>query len=137
MTTGEALKRFRKRFGLSQKHAATVAGVHLTTYQKYEYDEFVPPVTSIENLADEFGVSTDYLLGRTDNPRLQTIEDNPPALSSDFINKLIFETRIDHAEKLAKVGNKIDEPAIEYADLLLRNYHRALMPKLIEGGVRL
>ena len=104
MTTSEGLKRFRKRFGLSQKKAAEVAGVHLTTYQKYEYDEFVPPITSIINLADEFGVSIDYLVGRSDTPETDFFAGSHKITNTDFLDKIIFDARLNHAERLAQAA---------------------------------
>ena len=38
-------------------------------YQSYELGEKEPGLGSINKLADYFEVSTDYLLGRTDNPK--------------------------------------------------------------------
>lgn len=54
----------------------------------------------------------------------------------DFLDKIILEARIDHAERLSQANGKVDDPAIEYADLLLRYYHRALLQKLTESGIK-
>ena len=67
MTYADALKRFRKDFNLTQKQAASAAGILQQAYQKYEYGR-VPSAEVLVKLADTFNVSTDYLLGRTDNP---------------------------------------------------------------------
>lgn len=37
-------------------------------YQRYEKGEVDPPSSKLVVLANYFGVSTDYLLGRTDEP---------------------------------------------------------------------
>lgn len=37
-------------------------------YQRYEKGEVDPPSSKLVVLANYFGVSTDYLLGRTDTP---------------------------------------------------------------------
>ena len=72
MTLPESLKRFRKEFKVTQKQAAQNAEIAERLYQKYEYGEVIPSVTGMLTLADKFDISTDYLLGRTDNPaRLQ------------------------------------------------------------------
>ena len=68
MTLPESLKRFRKEFKITQKQVAKGTGIAERLYQKYEYGEVVPSVTFIMGLADKYEVSTDYLLGRTDNP---------------------------------------------------------------------
>lgn len=60
----------------------------------------------------------------------------PKVDEPDFLDKLIIAARIDHAERLERAGKKVDDPAIEYADLLLRHYHRALLEKLAESGIK-
>lgn len=70
MSLPESLKRFRKEFKVTQKQAAQGADVAERLYQKYEYGEVIPSVNVVLSLADFFNVSTDYLLGRTDNPNV-------------------------------------------------------------------
>ena len=73
MTTNEiiatSLKRFRKQFGLNQKDVAAVLGITIQAYQNYEYGKGSPSSVGIFKLADAYDVSTDYLLGRSDEPR--------------------------------------------------------------------
>ncbi len=61
------LKNSRK---LMQKQVAEGAGIPLRTYRRYENGEREPSASIIVALADFFNVSTDYLLGRTDNPAI-------------------------------------------------------------------
>lgn len=68
MTIAESLKRFRKTFNLSQKQVAETLGIKQPSYQVYE-SKTVPSATVVMRLADAYDVSTDYLLGRTDEPR--------------------------------------------------------------------
>lgn len=68
MQLSEALRRFRKEYGVTQKQAAQAGGVNERNYQGYEYDKVIPTVTVIMNLASKYDVSTDYLLGLSDNP---------------------------------------------------------------------
>lgn len=53
---------------LMQKQVAEGAGIPLRTYRRYENGEREPSASILVSLADFFNVSTDYLLGRTDNP---------------------------------------------------------------------
>ena len=69
MTVSESLKRFRRDFKITQKQVASSANVAERLYQKYEYGEVVPSVTFVMNLAENYDVSTDYLLGLSDNPK--------------------------------------------------------------------
>lgn len=63
MKLGEALKRFRKERGLTQKELANAIGIHIRQYQGYESGENIPSSSIIINLANRFKVSADYLLG--------------------------------------------------------------------------
>lgn len=51
---------------LSQKELAAILQVHQTTYSDYELGNLNVPVSVLHKLADFYGVSVDYLLGRTD-----------------------------------------------------------------------
>lgn len=64
-----SLKRFRKKFGLKQSDVASVLGITNNAYQNYEYGKSSPSAVAILKLAKEFNVSTDYLLGRSDEPQ--------------------------------------------------------------------
>lgn len=70
MTIAEAFKRFRKEFKVTQKQAALAAEVTERNYQSYEYGQSVPSATVLIALADYYGVSLDYLVGRSDNPKM-------------------------------------------------------------------
>lgn len=61
----DELKTSRK---LMQKQVAEGSGIPLRTYQRYENGEREPSASTLVALADFFNVSTDYLLGRTNNP---------------------------------------------------------------------
>lgn len=52
----------------TQKYVADKIGVARVTYTAYENGTKTPPPDIISKLADLFDASTDYLLGRTDNP---------------------------------------------------------------------
>ena len=67
MTIAESLKRFRKTFKLSQKQVATTLGIKQPSYQVYE-SKVTPSAAVVLKLANAYDVSTDYLLGRSDEP---------------------------------------------------------------------
>ena len=69
MSLPDALRRFRKLRKVTQKQAASAAGVAESVYQSYEYGKVVPAVTVLIALADYFDVSLDYLVGRSDDPK--------------------------------------------------------------------
>ncbi|MDR0571085.1 MAG: helix-turn-helix domain-containing protein [Clostridiales Family XIII bacterium] len=68
MLLSDALRRFRKTYGVTQKQAAVAAGVTERVYQAYEYGKVVPTANVLIAMADFFDVSLDYLVGRSGNP---------------------------------------------------------------------
>lgn len=54
----------------TQKNIADAIGVTVGNLQKFEYGTARPKLENVIKLADFFNVSTDYLLGRTDNPNI-------------------------------------------------------------------
>jgi transcriptional regulator with XRE-family HTH domain len=64
----DRLKELRKSKKLMQKHIAGLLEISDRQYRSYEAGEVDPPLSNAEKLADYFGVSLDYLTGRTDNP---------------------------------------------------------------------
>lgn len=65
---GGSLRKFRAYYKLSQADVARALDMAPQAYYKYESDKVVPSVDVIMKLADVYGVSTDYLLGRSDMP---------------------------------------------------------------------
>ena len=62
----ERLIQMRKNRGISQNAFAKEIGVSPRTYQDYEYGAREPQVSIFVRIADFYGVSLDYLAGRSD-----------------------------------------------------------------------
>lgn len=62
------LKALRMRQRKTQQEIADLLGITRQGYAKYENNLGEPDNSTLAKLADYFEVSTDYLLGRTDNP---------------------------------------------------------------------
>jgi transcriptional regulator with XRE-family HTH domain len=60
------LKALRKEFGLNQTEMAHDLDLSPSGYQCYEQGRGYPDVPRLYQLAEYFGVSIDYLLGRTE-----------------------------------------------------------------------
>ncbi|MBE2923943.1 helix-turn-helix transcriptional regulator [Anoxybacillus flavithermus] len=94
MTFGKRLRILRKNRNLTQKELADRFNVGESTIGMYERDEREPSFEFVKQLADFFNVTTDYLLGRTDDP-------NPPGSDNEElgtlarINQLIKEYGIE------------------------------------------
>lgn len=65
---GEHLRKVRKDKGCTQKQVALAVSASERNYQDWEYGNKKPAFDKLVALADFFNVSTDYLLGRTNNP---------------------------------------------------------------------
>lgn len=58
------LKQLRQENGLTQRKMSEILRVTTNHYQRIEYGTVNIPVSTLCVLADYFGVTTDYLLGR-------------------------------------------------------------------------
>ena len=70
----ENIRSLRIDGGYTQRQIAEVLGVSQNTYSQYEIGVVNYSVEALEKLADFYGVSVDYLLGRTN------VKDPYPAL---------------------------------------------------------
>lgn len=64
------LKELRKKKGISQLRLATDLNTTQNTISRYETGEREPGIDELVKIADYFNVSVDYLIGRTENPKM-------------------------------------------------------------------
>ena len=64
------LRKLRKEKGLSQIAVQMQTGIEQALISKYENGERVPPTETLMQLADFYGVSVDYIMGRTDHKEI-------------------------------------------------------------------
>lgn len=106
----ERLKTLRERRGLMQKSVAAELNIGNTTLSNYEKNVSSPSPDILVAIADYFDTSTDYLLGRTDNPSAE-------------------ETVVGNADKhllavLDRLTSEEKTSVIEYADFLLAKHKK-------------
>jgi len=65
------LKSLRNSEGLSQQNIATLIGVSRQVYNNYELGKREPDYDTIMRFSEYYNVTTDYLLGKSDNPFLR------------------------------------------------------------------
>ncbi len=65
------LRDLREDNDLTQTQVAELLGIQQTVYSRYERGIQNIPLEFLLFLADYYQVSTDYILGRTNNPRLE------------------------------------------------------------------
>jgi len=71
------LRGIREDRDLKQKDLAAYLNVSQNTYSQYETGVIALTADVLIKLADYYNVSVDYLLDRTNNPKLQPNKNNP------------------------------------------------------------
>lgn len=61
----QRIKRLREELNLTQQELADKLNITRSALSLYELGKRTPDFSTLSNMADFFGVSTDYLLGRT------------------------------------------------------------------------
>ncbi|GHU60219.1 hypothetical protein AGMMS49975_29040 [Clostridia bacterium] len=64
------LRNLRKLKGYKQTDISNFLTCTVGHYQRIEYGQIDLPLSKVIALADYFGVSLDYLVGRSDNPEI-------------------------------------------------------------------
>lgn len=100
-TLGSRLKHLREENGFTLEYVATHLNTTKTSIARYEKNDREPKSEMISSLADFYNVSTDYLLGRTDE---RNVNKEKPKLDPSI--KTIAAHRIGDIEDL-------DDDAIE------------------------
>lgn len=65
----QRLKDLREDRDLVQKEIASILGIDQRVYSNYETGKREIPTRFVIALAEFYGTSTDYILGRTNNPK--------------------------------------------------------------------
>lgn len=118
------LKQMREKKHLTQQDVADGINVNSSTYKNYEYGRREPDLETVSKIADFYGVTTDYLLGReTGEP--ETIdklagEFNMTALEKEILDNYLSlpkDMRGDLMEFLEKSVQKVmDEKRCIYIE---------------------
>ncbi len=104
MQFGDRLKELREEKELKQAELANLFNISPSTIGMYEQNRRTPDFALLNSIADYFGVSIDYLLGRTNirnyeentiashtDDRTQQLSEEGRKKLDDFIDYLIFE----------------------------------------------
>jgi len=88
-TFGTRLKALRISKRLTQENFANLFYLNKSSISKYEKDKNLPENQLLIKIADFFEVSVDYLLCRTDQPKL--LPNNPkPMTCEEFLKSYVF-----------------------------------------------
>ncbi len=83
---GQRMLLLRKKLKVNQAEVAAFLGVSVAAYQNYETGRREANYEMLSKLADFYGVTTDYLLGRSEAP-----PDPIPQLTDDEMEKAVME----------------------------------------------
>ncbi len=72
MRINKAIQKLRRAKKITQSEAAEQLGVSLSAYQKYERDKdsLLPSLEMVIRMADFYGTTTDFVLGRKPGERI-------------------------------------------------------------------
>ena len=90
-----ALKQMRRSLKLTQREAASAAGVSVTQYQNYEYGNSEPSASVLYALAQNLGVSLDQIFGLNqpsapaESLRVADAYSTAPAAMQEAVRKLL------------------------------------------------
>ncbi len=65
------IRQLREKAGLTQSEMARFLEIDRTTYTKYESGKSRPDTNMLQKIAEKFEVSTDYLLGRSNEKEVK------------------------------------------------------------------
>ena len=82
-TIAAGLRRARTAQGRTQLQVAEAVGMRYQAYQRYERGTVTPSGEILIALADYYGVSLDYLVGRSDEPSYSPAAGSSPRAESN------------------------------------------------------
>lgn len=134
MTLAEKMKALRKERKITQEQLANGIGVERSSIGKYETGT-QPSTEIIGRIADYFGVSTDYLLGRTDTPKKKA----PPQSNGTFEPKLTKRDEFDISRRLDEMLSELDksDSALMFDGEPLDDESRELLISSLENSIRM
>lgn len=126
------LRELRNHIGYSQKKIADVLRVSRSTIAMWETGASEPDNETLYKIADYFGVTVDYLLGRDDNPHPTT---SPKGIKIPVLGRVAAGIPIEAIEEILDY-EEIDEAMAKTGDFFaLRIAGTSMEPKFSEGDV--
>ncbi len=115
MTFGQRLKKLRKDKGLSQEQLALMLKKSRSTVAGYETDDRYPEFFSLIEIANLFKVSSDYLLGLSDNPYCNVEQSQLEKNTNSEIEQLLSEAQntLQNSINLTLAGNPASPEAVQ------------------------
>lgn len=109
---GDRIRDARERAGMTQSQLADLCGMALQQIHRYESGKSDASGTGLKAIAEQLHVTTDYLLGLTDDPHgygaLNLREDERDLLEAYTVgdSNTVIELLYERLAKLSKLRNK-------------------------------
>jgi repressor LexA len=134
MNAGNRLKQLREEKGLSQSEVAKIIGVGRTTYLKWENGEN-QPTRKLDQLSQFFGVSIDYLLGKSDVKNIKSKNLHSRGIRIPVLGRVVAGIPIEAVEEILDYEEITPELAATGEFFALQVRGDSMLPKLEEGDV--
>ncbi|HBK85308.1 MAG TPA: hypothetical protein DDZ53_04670, partial [Firmicutes bacterium] len=127
-TLGSRIAKLRKAKGITQERLAKLIPIDQSMISYYEKNKKKPSADVLKKIADIFDVSTDYILGRTNDSRtIEEIKQQPFNYSELFTQEDEGQAYI-LAANLKYKQNLSDETFLRIIDEIARFYNRDNKP---------
>lgn len=103
----ERLRELRKRHNFTQSDAAEHTGLERKSIIRYEAAQNVPNGKALVKLAEVYGTTVDYILGRTEHPKYPAA--NESVLPSQEIELIQLIRRVVTPEEKARIVKALNE----------------------------
>jgi len=101
-STGDRILRLREEKEMKQKELADLVGITEASLSRYENNKRIPNGEIISKIASALGVTTDYLLGLTDNEGLNTEINIPKEYTDKY--KVTSRDKKQYIESMKKAN---------------------------------
>ena len=126
-------RRLRKSKGLTQMQLAKILHVNQTTVSHWEIEQSIPDPVMLKQLSNFYGVSVDYLLGRTDNPTPDTL---PTAtVKIPLLGKIAAGQPIEAVENIEGFVYISEEMSRHGTYFALNVVGSSMEPRIYEGDI--
>lgn len=127
MTIGNMIAVLRKEKNMTQETLANALGVTNQAVSKWESEQSCPDIALLPAIADLFGVSLDYLFGRTEARMADTL--SLPWENDDTVRIVVYQ-----GHRYLSDYAKADEITVRLDDVVIQNVECAVS-LAIEGDV--